>query len=335
MKKTLLCIGISLCSINQAQANDQNNIVGYWVGANGAFVGNNYKSESFSRDNLILNQSSINTDSGKINYSGAVRSTTMYYKSTDCSGTIYIEAAGDPRFPGEEYGPNFLFLSSDNTINKKVMFYELSEPKLMGDFNSQSNLGPDTQPICKENTPLTGYYYGIYMQAVSNTPENFANKYPWLGFVMENSNTHEATPIIKGATLPFKYIEINKEPKTDIVEEPKIYPAVGKHITVNVTAQGKLSYVTVTKGGPIYQGDITSKKFSNGKYDITFPNTFMSSEQTNDNTQLNCSLNKDSQNYVSKMSISCYKLNDQPIIRVITSSNFIPSNSRFTLDVQW
>ena len=167
---------------------------------------------------------------------------------------------------------------------------------------------------------------------ILNPPKNIIgnNKYSKLRFSYENGSF----AIYANALLPLKLVEKQTQPEP--VPEPRIaYQSSVNSVNIRVSSQGELRYVTINQGQPLYIGDIKVSKFSTGVYDVTFPESYIAPDRLGDKLILTCNVNSDNRNQGGEMGISCYKLDNQNIIRIVTEYHKFPINTDFTLGVKW
>lgn len=293
---------------------------------------------------------------------------TFYYKTPDCSGTRYVELSSSRRY-NEAVG-GYILRQSPNT--KKIQQYTIERDQfslddmddLFGDKAvSQSIINANGQSVCTEaeqqvlrtewdqainatDEELNKYGEEIsytldriadlvrdqplVLAKVSNESIDITHRYPWMGFRIDEKNN--VTAYIKSIDIsqPIDFINIKNPPKPP----QKVYPRTSHEVTVHVRYNNDLSYVNVTQGPDIAEGQITVNKQSKGIYDITFPETYVPKEGDVNVFQLLCSVNSGATTYSANTTIGCHKLEHENIIRVTTNLKGKPFNSDFSLNIQ-
>lgn len=293
---------------------------------------------------------------------------TFYYKTPDCSGTRYVELSTSRRY-NEGVG-GYILKQSPKT--KKIRQYTIERDlfdldnmnDLFGDKAvSQSIINANGQSVCTEaeqqvlrtewNKAInaTAEERNKYGEQISATLDritdlvrdqplvlakvngegiDITHRYPWMGFKIDEKNN--VTAYIKSIDIsqPIDFINIKNPPKPP----QKVYPRTSHEVTVHVRYNNDLSYVNVTQGPDIAEGQITVNKQSKGIYDITFPETYVPKEGDVNVFQLLCSVNSGATTYSANTTIGCHKLEHENIIRVTTNLKGKPFNSDFSLNIQ-
>jgi hypothetical protein len=217
----------------------------------------------------------------------------FYYKTPDCSGTQYVKLSPARRY--NEGVKGYIFKQSPKT--EKIRQYTIERDlfdldnmkDLFGDKAvSQSIINADGQFICTETeqqvlrtewdkainaTAEERNKYGEQISAtldritdlvrdqplvlakVSNEGIDITHRYPWMGFRIDDK--HNVTAYIKGADFsqPIELVNVEHPPQPI----QTVYPRTSHEVTVHVRYNNDLSYVNVTQGPDIAEGQITQQ----------------------------------------------------------------------------
>ncbi|PSV15189.1 hypothetical protein C0W59_11995 [Photobacterium kishitanii] len=361
MKKILLVTSVAagilleLASFDVFAVSTTPQSIGYWQDLNKNVIGykidipNGHRDERWSRegkfykngwmsyysivDGNIFKLDPNNRETNEL----SVEDDFFYYKKLDCQGDKYLRgSSGGEYYPGDQ---NPILMSNSNIIKTKVLLvksgrgeyypgHSMPTPISDFDFRSISHLDVKGELICEAlNYPK---YEEGYMSKVKNIENLIENPhYRWLTFHIDSQDHVYAT--VKGVQPPFEYIDTGPIPVPDLIP----YPSSDKDIKITVTSEGNLSSVLVDKGPDVFEGEISVKRINKGIYDITFPERILPHSKTSETVQLNCSVNKPSRNDGGNMGISCYKLDNLPVVRVVSMLMGYPSNTRFNLQTSW
>lgn len=309
----------------------ENNIVGIYNDAN-----NDYYAEAIEdagaglkTPNILKNtiRSGINPDTGRLYmYADSLFVTpveVMYFEENDCQGDGFLETNWFDDLP--ENGGSVLISNIEN-INKNVWKYDYDAPRhrYFTNMKSIARIGTDGKlSVCE---PYSGSEYHTFMARTNNKPINIKKdeKYSWVRFEYDSGWVRS----FADAILPLTFID----KKGPAVNEVK------RSISLNISADGKLSSATIIKSGgsKLYYNEIKVERIDQGIYSVTLPNRFLPSGREKKDIQLTCSSNKPSIDNGGKMGISCYKLDNQSIIRVVSDWRATyPSDTQFSLNVSW
>ncbi|WP_107207917.1 hypothetical protein [Photobacterium aquimaris] len=335
----------TLLSVNSNAA--EGDIIGHWEDANGNFFSNALGTNDSPRiliDKLVYfldaNTGKIKLDDGQGYYHTYITDADwIWYESSDCSGNGYLSNNDSSYMDGNFKAPpaGVIFESTPDIINKKVLRFEYGKGAVMWNesFHSTGRIQPDGKYKCEkyefEHEPHS-YDQVEVKNEILNPPENIIgnNKYSKLRFSYDNGSF----AIYANALLPLKLVEKQIQPEPD--PKPRIaYQSPVNSVSIRISSQGKLSYVTVNQGQSLYIGDIKVSKLSTGVYDVTFPESYIAADRARDKLILTCNVNSNNRNQGGEMGISCYKLDDKNIIRIVTEYHKHPINTDFTLGVKW
>ena len=334
----------SLWSINSLAAED--NIIGHWEDANGNFFGE--ASGENNKPNILINNEKYyisNKDTGEIKLDDGqgyfqpyiTDADFIWYKSNDCSGNGYLSNNDGSFIEGPFKAPpaGVIFESTPDIINKTVLMFKYSKGAVMynSDFHSTGSIQADGKYKCEKYEFHHEHYSYDEVEVkneILNPPKNIIgnNKYSKLRFSYENGSF----AIYANALLPLKLVEKQIEPEP---EKRVPFQAVANQVNIRVSASGKLRYVIANSMQPLYEGDITVSRIETGVYDITFPDNYLAHNRAADKLILTCSTNKASRKDTGRTTVGCYKLTNKSVIRVGTDWKQYPSNSDFTLGLQW
>lgn len=361
--KKYLFIAITVFSSLLSVNSNADEIIGYWVDANGMYLGDKvyitdndveaYLTESttrFVRDGwrsyYNITDKSFELTAQPIEKSINNGIKYFYYGSNDCSGNgAMFDLFGIPGENLASMAPSSSILwSTPDLLNKKVLqitadtYGNLMLPGAMSSmspaegslFDSKAHFNDDGMLVCEPAYNITIADVGW----ISHT-ENIVGKYRWMKFKFSDDDQNTVVATIKGAVPPFKFISTQDE-SYDPDAKPRIeYQSPVNSVSIRVSSQGKLSYVTVNQGQSLYIGDIKVSKLSTGVYDVTFPESYIAADRARDKLILTCNVNSNNRNQGGEMGISCYKLDAQNIIRIVTEYHKHPTNTDFTLGVKW
>ena len=363
----------SLHALSAENSNYYQDHNGHFIGYTSdvdAFPYIDYDNNSYANINRDNWEGFINDKGEIVPIIGDVTAITniFYYKTPDCSGTQYVKLSPARRY--NEGVKGYIFKQSPKT--EKIRQYTIERDlfdldnmkDLFGDKAvSQSIINADGQFICTETeqqvlrtewdkainaTAEERNKYGEQISAtldritdlvrdqplvlakVSNEGIDITHRYPWMGFRIDDK--HNVTAYIKGADFsqPIELVNVEHPPQPI----QTVYPRTSHEVTVHVRYNNDLSYVNVTQGPDIAEGQITVNKQSKGIYDISFPEAFVPKQGNINVFQLLCSVNSGADIYAANTTIGCHKLEHENIIRVTTSLKGKPFDSDFSLNIQ-
>ncbi|OBU32847.1 hypothetical protein [Photobacterium kishitanii] len=247
----------------------------------------------------------------------------MYFEENDCQGDGFLETNW---FDIEPKDGGSVLISNIENINKNVWKYDYDAPRYRSFSYMKSIARIGTDGKLSACNPYSSSDDSAFMARTNNKPINIKKdeKYSWIRFEYVGDWVRG----FADAILPLTFINKNGP----VVNEVK------RSISLNISADGKLSSATIIKGGgsQLYYNEIKVERVDQGIYSVTLPNRFLPSEGGKNDIQLTCSSNKPSIDNGGKMGISCYKLDNQSIIRVVSDwkANY-PSDTKFSLNVSW
>ncbi|PSW62363.1 hypothetical protein C0W54_05875 [Photobacterium kishitanii] len=356
MKKILLVTSIAagiileLSSFN-VYANSENlKNIGYWQDVDGNYVATKLKRDDGSfllkRDDWISGYESPDNNALKLrlhikdseyygHYTGV-----YFYKNNDCSGSAYIEVVNLNK-------PGFVTAISESDtdiVGYKVNYGQPKEYDVVeyNDDNERSltfnsiQVFEDGQLMCKLPDEYEFHDGQTIKLGKVESIINLNEKYSWIAFELMFPDSSYFKGIFGNAHYPMKFIstEPDPDPDPDKIEIPDIT----KDISVKISADGKLTSAVKFSydNSKIYIDEIKVYKVDQGVYEIKLPDRYLPSQKENKDLQLTCSSNRPSLNDGGKMGISCYKLNNKSVIRVVSNWEITyPSNTTFTLRMRW